>query len=257
MLWFVILFGFALEGARAANVTADMEAVAYFNTPSCPSGWSDLSTNATFAGRVIKGSASGTVLGTYGAAITDTNVVPTHNHSNWQSIITPSYWSLSTPPGNATANLGNGSLIDYSAPSYLPTVCSPTLAPVFAANSFLVDRTVNQVLNSSISTMKQASSNVGYYSMKLCRFDGTQPVQIPGNVVMFIAASSCPIGNGWAGDFSDLTGRVSIMASSNTSVLTGKYISGAAPVPTLAALGTHNHTLTPLIIPLGLNVDDF
>ena len=69
--------------ANAADVSSSSGVLAYVIDMACPSGWTDLSYDNTYKGRLIKGWNTNTNLGAHsGSAITD-NAMPMHSHPQW------------------------------------------------------------------------------------------------------------------------------------------------------------------------------
>ena len=68
---------------EAADVSQTTGVLAYVIDTSCPNGWTDLASDGTYRGRLIKGWNSNTNLGAVsGTEISDNNM-PVHKHPSW------------------------------------------------------------------------------------------------------------------------------------------------------------------------------
>lgn len=224
---------------NAATVTADMGLVAYFNE-SCPVGWTDLSNNATFAGRLIKGAASPSAVETFGDPLLTPNI-PQHVHKGWQSVFSYNNWGLLNPPGNFST--GGGSASQCAS----PTIC-PTPPPGYFVGSIslnVLDVHSDVILDQTQSFMDPGTpADVSFSVLRLCRYDSTTTTfDLPPGTVAFMTTTSCPVTNGWLGDFTDAAGRLFRTTSILTSISHGIQTNAVSPVTSLDDIGKHNHTL--------------
>jgi hypothetical protein len=85
-LFILIAFAFVAEGI---DITSTTGVLAYTLDLSCPTGWTDLSFDATYKGRYIKGYDNVDTSGfgeQFGTAQAD-GVAPKHVHSKWSQIL--------------------------------------------------------------------------------------------------------------------------------------------------------------------------
>ena len=216
---------------QAATVDPTLGLVTYMSASSCPSGWQDLTSNATYAGRVIKG-AQTSLMQTVGTSLA-ADTVPEHTHTTWTSADLPS---------SAWSSFAGTTLLS----------ASKVAGCAVNAGTFIDTTVVNSYTASDgTGTMSTNTANLPFVNLLLCKFVSGASFKVPANVVAFMdTTGSCPTTSGWAGDFSDANGRLLVFAPSSTPVSSAN-LSPASAVTGLSPLGQHTHTfnaasITPL-----------
>lgn len=178
--------------------------LAYFIDTSCPVGWADTSTDATYKGRLIKGTQV-TPGGTFGTPSFG-NSGYAHSHSSWSMSVS----------------------FDGSKRTSCPFTCSDKA----------IDDGASWTLNQGNSNMGQSSASIGGITLRLCRYTLSNAINLPPGIVTFFTQSVCPYG---FGDYGNGNGRFLVFASAGKSVTSDFISGGPAATGSGSNAGSHGH----------------